>query len=141
MDITEIMEKARADMEWHEVAAVFPLMSEESLKGLSGDILREGLLEPVLTIERDGKELVVDGRNRQMACIDAGIPVVYSQMSLPEEEFGKDELASRIWSLNFARRHLTPSQLGMAAAEMRKYLSGTIPEPVHLNVMPSVPSG
>lgn len=127
MDIKSTMEKARADVEWHEVAAVFPLMSEDALKGLSDDIKREGLLEPVMTMLEGDEELVVDGRNRQMACIDAGVPVVYSQMSCPDD-FGKDELASRIWSLNFTRRHLTPSQLGMAAAEMRKYLSGTIPE-------------
>ena len=129
MDVAKIMEQARQEMEWHDVAAVFPLMDEDALQILSDDIEREGLQEPVLTtIGEDGVEVVVDGRNRQMACIAAGVNPIYQRIDDDDDKMERDELASRIWSLNFARRHLTPSQLGMAAAEMRKYLSGTIPQ-------------
>jgi hypothetical protein len=132
MEMQELIERARAEMEWHEVAAIFPLLSEDGLAGMADDIKRGGLLEPIQYVYGECRpgdhppKLVVDGRNRQMACIKAGVSPVYTRI---EFDGDRDELASRIWSLNYSRRHLTPSQLGMAAAEMRKWLThGTIPD-------------
>tara|TARA_R110000824_G_scaffold120382_3_gene275633 strand:- start:19978 stop:20949 length:972 start_codon:yes stop_codon:yes gene_type:complete len=126
MEFQELIEAARAEVEWHKVAAVFPLLPEDELRRLATDIKRAGLIEPILFVFEEGVQLVVDGRNRQMACIEAGVDPVYKE--LPHEG-DKDDLASLVWSLNYSRRHLSPSQLGMAAAEMRKFLThGTIPE-------------
>lgn len=127
MDVQDLAERATTELPWHEVAGVFPLLSEEGLEGLVEDIKREGLREPILTVTVDGKELVCDGRNRQMACIQADVPRVYRSLD-DHGTHAKADLAARVWSLNYARRHLTPSQLGLAAAEMRKYLAGTIPQ-------------
>lgn len=129
MDYQGLIEQARAETDWHDVAALFPLLPENELDLLSKDIKRAGLIEPILFVYVDGVQLVVDGRNRQMACIQAGVDRVYRE--LKQEGGGEDReaLASTIWSLNYSRRHLSPSQLGMAAAEMRKFLThGTIPE-------------
>ena len=127
IEMEKFMEQAQNEMGWHDVAGVFPLMSEEAMEGLIADIKTSGLMDPIRTMESDdGEELVVDGRNRQIACIAAGVDRIYEPLA-DDAGMKVEELAAKIWSLNFTRRHLTPSQLGMAAAEMRKLLAGTIP--------------
>lgn len=128
MKLEEAIIAAQQEMPWHSVANVFPLMSEDEMKALKEDINEYGLQEPIkFIVSEDDEQLVVDGRNRQLACLMAGVERQYSPLSADEEP-EKDELAQRIWSLNFTRRHLTPSQLALAAANMRKFLSATIPE-------------
>ena len=53
-------------MMFHNLASIFPLMTEEEYQALVRDIERNGLLEPVWLYE--GK--IIDGRNRYRACLE-----------------------------------------------------------------------
>ncbi|KAF0241452.1 MAG: transcriptional activator adenine-specific DNA methyltransferase-like protein, partial [bacterium] len=55
--------------EFHEVANIFPLMQGEEYKQIVEDIKINGLREPIWL--HDNK--IIDGRNRYLACIDAGV--------------------------------------------------------------------
>lgn len=95
-------------MDFHEAANIFPL-DDESIAALADDIRANG--QQVAIEIMDGK--VLDGRRRWLACIQAGVKPLTRQVSVA------DPIAYS-WSLNGARRHLTPTQLAMAGAEMRK---------------------
>lgn len=94
-------------MDYHEVAAIFPLMEGQDFADLKDDIQKHGLLEPVWIFE--GK--ILDGRNRYRACKELGIEVA------TREWFGSDPV-SFVVSLNLKRRHLKESQRGMVAARI-----------------------
>ena len=49
----------------HPAADLFPLMDKAELQDLADDIKKRGLQEP---IARDKNDLILDGRNRLMAC-------------------------------------------------------------------------
>ena len=58
----------------HPAAELFPLMAETdpaALKELAEDIKKHGLRSPITLIKRDGKPLLLDGRNRTR-CVGAG---------------------------------------------------------------------
>ena len=95
--------------ETHPYAEVFPMMTPQELKELAEDIKRTGELdEPIVLFE--GK--VLDGRNRLIACDNAGVEPKFVQF---EEAFGNRDPLEFVWSRNYARRHLTPSQKAVAA--------------------------
>lgn len=101
----------------HEVATLFPRMTDEDYNGLVADIRLNGLLEPILT--DDGK--VVDGRHRQLACFDAGIDPRY-------EECETGDLVGFVVSKNLKRRHLDESQrIAMAGKLMAPTSKGGRP--------------
>jgi hypothetical protein len=54
----------------HPAAALFPLMNGEELGALAMDIKENGLKEAIVVI--DG--MILDGRNRFLACRRAGVP-------------------------------------------------------------------
>lgn len=96
---------------WHPIACIFPMLGDEELQELADDIREHGQRVPIVFYEG----MVLDGRNRWMACRLAGIePVV--------EEFkgSKQEALSYVWSLNKARRQLNSSQLAIADAKRAK---------------------
>lgn len=96
--------------EFHEYAAVFPLMDEAALSSLAVDIKANGLREPVRLFE--GK--ILDGRNRSLACKRAGIEPSYQMFS------GSHEEALRlVVSLNLERRHLDETGRAMAGARLK----------------------
>jgi len=64
-------------------------------------------LQPIWISE----SLILDGRNRYRACIELGLDPVFS-------EYAGAESVAFAWSMNGARRHLTPSQLAAAGASM-----------------------
>lgn len=96
------------DMQFHEVANIFPLMGDEEYAALRDDIAKNGQLQPVYTYQ--GK--IVDGRNRYRACLDLGIEPT------SEEWSGVGSLASFVVSLNLKRRHLTSGQKAAVALEI-----------------------
>src|SRR5262245_33089491 len=53
----------------HPVADEFPWMSEDELQELADDIKTNGQRQPIVKL-RDGR--IVDGRNRELACLVAG---------------------------------------------------------------------
>jgi N6-adenosine-specific RNA methylase IME4 len=94
---------------FHPVSAYFPLMSEPEIAELTDDIRRNGLQEPIW-LHPNGE--IIDGRNRFIACERARVEPEYRTW----DEDGS--LLAFVWSLNGARRHLTPGQKAAVAAEM-----------------------
>lgn len=94
-------------MKFHPLAEIFPLMEGEEFERLSADIKLNGLLEPIWTYE--GK--ILDGRNRWLACKDAGVE------PKTREYRGHNPVAFVI-AMNIERRHLTPSQRAAVAVEI-----------------------
>lgn len=99
-------------MEFHPIAALFPLMQGDDFAALVEDIRANGLREPIWT--HDGK--IIDGRNRYRACVQAGIEPCYRMWD------GKGSLTAFVVSLNLQRRHLTPSQRSMVGVDMLPWL-------------------
>lgn len=101
----------------HEIAEQFPHMTPEELADLAKDIVKNGLLMPIILYE--GK--VLDGRHRNRACDLAGVPPRY------EEFTGSDPVAFVI-SVNERRRHMTTSQRAMVAAGLANLPVGKPPK-------------
>jgi hypothetical protein len=97
---------ARAVME-HPLAGIFPILEGEPLLELAGDILANGLHEPIVLYE----DKILDGRNRYRACLAAGVEPRFETYN------GSDPLAYVV-SLNLKRRHLDESQRAMVAARI-----------------------
>ena len=86
--------------EYHEVANIFPMMSDDEFSALVEDIRANGQRQPIYLHE--GR--IVDGRNRYRACQQLGIE--------PDTRVwdGVGSLVAFVVSLNLQRRHLTSSQ-------------------------------
>ena len=83
---------------------------------MSVDIKANGQRAPI-KIDAAG-EMVIDGRNRCIACEKAGVPVEFIKLSDAED------LVSIITSENMHRRHLTISQRAMIAAGLANLRRG-----------------
>lgn len=83
------------------------MLTDAEYARLRDDIARHGQLQPIWICE----SLILDGRNRYRACIELGLDPVFS-------EYAGAEPVAFAWSMNGARRHLTPSQLAAAGANM-----------------------
>jgi phage N-6-adenine-methyltransferase len=104
------------EMEFHEVANIFPMMSAEEFESLKADIKYNGLLEPIW--RHEGK--IIDGRNRYQACLEIGVKPRFREWD------GVGSLTAFVVSLNLHRRHLTESQRGMVAARLANMVNGGI---------------
>lgn len=93
----------------HEVASIFPMMSDADLTKLADDIKENGLREPIWVHE--GK--IIDGRNRYRACRLAGIEPSFRNWP------GNGSLVAFVLSLNLHRRHLTDQQRALVAARAK----------------------
>lgn len=105
-------------MDFHEVASIFPLMTDAEYADLTADIAEHGLREPVWTWQ--GK--IVDGRNRYRACVDLGIEPQYREWD------GNGSLVAFVVSLNLKRRHLTKSQEAAVAVSIKEQLQKENPQ-------------
>jgi len=94
-------------MEFHEIAAIFPLMAEAEFDQLKADIAQNGLIEPVWTYQG----LILDGRNRYLACKDLGVDPRY-------QEYGGNDPQSFVISKNLHRRHLNETQRAVVASKL-----------------------
>lgn len=95
-------------MEYHEIANIFPMMTDADLEQLKDDIVINGQLDPVTLYE--GK--ILDGRNRWKVCTELGLVINYDQ-------YQGDNPLSFVISKNLHRRHLNPSQRAMIATDVK----------------------
>ena len=100
-----------ASYEFHPIAGIFPFIEGDKFDELVADVKANGVLEPVVLFEG----LILDGRNRYKAAQKAGV-------SFATRTFEGDEIQAidHVWSLNYTRRHMTPSQGAMADAKRNK---------------------
>jgi hypothetical protein len=96
----------------HEIATLFPHMSEVDQDHLRVSLLQEGQLEDILLFE--GK--ILDGRHRYETCLEIGLEP-------RTREFAGDrkEAFSHSVALNLSRRHLTTVQRAAAGAGIKEY--------------------
>jgi ParB-like chromosome segregation protein Spo0J len=106
-------------MNWHPAANLFPLSSPEEISELAKDIGENGLINLIVLL--DGK--VLDGRNRLLACKEAGMEPRFVT-------WDHSEVSPVTWviSLNLKRRHLTPGQLAAVAVEAKVLLAADAKE-------------
>lgn len=100
------------NMEFHEIANVWPLLDDDKLQELAADIRANGLVNPIWTYE--GK--VLDGRNRYKACLLANVALKFN-------EYKGDEPTAFAVSMNDKRRHMNKGQLGAIGAELEPYFA------------------
>jgi ParB-like chromosome segregation protein Spo0J len=104
------------DLEFHPVADIFPMMTDQEFADLVEDISLHGLRESIW-LHRDGR--IIDGRNRYRACQKASVE--------PEFRTYEDEdegLVAFAVSLNLKRRHLKEGQRAMVAARIANLKPG-----------------
>ena len=97
----------------HPAADVFPLLSKDEITALAADIRTYGQrLSVLLQQADDGVDLVLDGRNRLLACEEARLE--------PRVECVEPtaDAVQVIVSTNLARRHQGASQRAMSAARL-----------------------
>ena len=99
--------------ETHPAAEIFPPMPPHETQELAEDIRQNGLREPIIRYE--GK--ILDGRHRVKACAIAGVSPEF--VDLPADE----SPARYVWSTNWTRRHLKPSQRAAIIQDFNKQLS------------------
>jgi hypothetical protein len=101
------------EYEFHPLADLFPLMSDEEIDALGEDMLKNAQREPIWLYEG----MILDGRNRYKACLLKGIEPRFAEYRCP------DPLAF-VTSANLHRRHLDESQRAMVAAKLANMRRG-----------------
>jgi hypothetical protein len=104
----------------HPAAELFPIMIEDELDKLAADISVHGQLEPILVWE----DKILDGRNRYIACVKAGVkPRVLTAPLSPTSDQTPTEW---VISHNLLRRHLTPRDRVRIAVEMKPMIMAEV---------------
>ena len=103
----------------HELATLFPGMTDEEYQTFRLDVRSHGLIQPiVLWRESDDAEWeIIDGRHRALVCDDLSIDPTFTYLQ------GDIDPIQYIISANIRRRHLTESQLGMVAHKLAQWAS------------------
>lgn len=96
-------------LEVHRYAHFWPLMGGDEFDDLVADIRENGLIEPIVLVDGD----ILDGRNRYRACLAAGVAPRFI-----EYDGDREHMLAWVVSKNMRRRHLNPSQMALAAAEI-----------------------
>lgn len=97
----------------HPLADIFPLIEGEEFHALVASVRLCGQRDPIVLYGA----MVLDGRNRQRACVAAGVEPIY------EDYTGTDPLAFVI-DKNLRRRHLDESQRAYCAAKLANLTHG-----------------
>jgi ParB-like chromosome segregation protein Spo0J len=108
----------------HPYCSLFGAVTGEEYDELVESIKDNGLEDWITTYEGQ----VLDGKNRQAACRDAGIAPQYREWEPPDGVTTDADLDAALLdfvkSKNINRRHLTPKDRAMAAARIAAYRSG-----------------
>lgn len=92
----------------HPATSMFPLLGVREMEELVRDIRENGLKQPIVLMQG---QVILDGRNRYLACQQLGI-----RPRFVEFEGTESEAFRYIVSANLHRRHLSESQRAMVAA-------------------------
>jgi len=103
----------------HPAAECFPLMTDVELEALAADISTNGCRVPVSICD----DLLLDGRNRALACERAGVPVPWETVPVVDAR----DASLAVTSLNLQRRHMDDSQRALAAAKLANLGAGRPP--------------
>jgi ParB-like chromosome segregation protein Spo0J len=107
------------NLEFHDLANEFPLLTDEETSQLADDIKKNGLIEPLVLL--DGK--VLDGRNRYNASKLASVKLQPDDVILFEDEYEGQDPVIFVISKNIRRRHLTVGQRAAVASELFKRMA------------------
>ena len=114
----ELMEKAKVDLEYHELSTVFSSFEDtEEFKELVDSIKKEGLNHPILIWQ----DKIVDGRHRHKACRLAEVEPHYEYLP---DAMSLQQVMDRVVAENILRRHLTVGQRAMIAASLANMTVG-----------------
>ena len=94
---------------FHPLADAFPLIDGREFDDLVDDIREHGLREHIVL--HDG--LILDGRNRYRACIEAGVAPTFV-------DYPGDDPRAFVISMNIMRRHLDAAQKRKIVADLLK---------------------
>ena len=103
--------------EFHPFSDIWPLLEGKDFDDLAYDIAANGLHLPITLY--DG--LILDGRNRYKACMEAGVNPVFIDADAKDDEAALE----LVFSLNQHRRHLSFEHRAFAAARYANMKSGT----------------
>jgi len=103
-------------MKFHEYANIFPLLEGAEFDSLVEDIKANGLLDTIW-LHADGR--ILDGRNRYLACKEAGVKPRYQTWKGSD-----DNLLQFVISRNIKRRNMSESQRALLAAELSNVSHG-----------------
>jgi phage N-6-adenine-methyltransferase len=104
-------------IQFHPLANVFPVLTEAELAELAADIGAHGQREPIVLAP---DQSILDGRNRYLACLQAGVQPIFDHYDGDEAD-----MPSFVISLNLKRRHLSESQRAMVASALASLPRGT----------------
>jgi hypothetical protein len=99
-------------MDFHPLANIVPLLTGEKFQGLVENVRANGLREEIVVHD----DLILDGRNRYRACIEAGVELRFRTFG--DRASDGDDPRAFVISLNIMRRHLSESQRAMIAARL-----------------------
>jgi len=102
-------------MQYHKFNLLFPVADEKTLNDLADDIATNGLIESIVIYEG----LILDGKNRYLACMKAGVKPRY-------KEYKGDEPIQYVFTKNFYRRHLNATQRAILARVVYEKTIGTV---------------
>jgi hypothetical protein len=97
----------------HELAKLFPRMSDDEFAGLVASIKANGLRSPISLYQ----EQILDGFSRDEACAKAGVEPRYI-------EYDGDDPIGFVTDLNLNRRNLTNGQRALAGAKLASLRHG-----------------
>src|SRR6516162_2430837 len=103
-----------AQIPFHPLASLFPLMEGEEFDALVADIKKNGQREPIVLYQ--GK--ILDGRNSNHACLAAGVGLNLSKHEDNSPYIGNP--VAYVISKNIHRRHLTTEQKRELIAKLIK---------------------
>jgi ParB-like chromosome segregation protein Spo0J len=104
-------------MKYHPFAEPWPLLQGAKFDELVADIKAHGLLNPILTWQ----DMILDGRNRERACIIAGVQPRYEKSTARNDI----EALAISTSLNKHRRHMSDDALAFVAEKLANIKQGT----------------
>jgi hypothetical protein len=109
------------DLEFHELADLFPLLEEEELQKIADDIKDNGFRpdEPITLLG----DKILDGRNRYNAAKLAGHKLQPDDVEHFEERYPGQDPFVFVVAKNLHRRHLTAGQRACFAAELYKRMA------------------